>query len=726
MPLDNQLAALDSNKEPGGATGDAAPESQAKDDATSLDTVDKVEARKPLAQVDKTLADKLQRWASPQTKNIAEEISDARLSAIGMRVVEEFKIDEDSRHDWLKNAQDAIQLAAQVMDPKTTPWENASNICYPLIGTAAIQFSARAFPAIVAGADVVKGITVGEDDGIPQVDKTSGLTVIDKGGNVQWQVPPGDKRHRADRIGQHMSWQCTEEMPEWEEETDKLLTVLPIVGCEFRKSYFDSDWQRNCSVRVAAEYVVVNYRAKSLDTAPRITEVIKLYPVEIEEMIRAGLFLEHDYNDATTSQDKDNPREFLEQHRRLDLDEDGYPEPYIVIVHKESMKVARIIARFDPEGVHFSRRTNRVQKIDPVQYYTKFDFLKNPDGGIYGVGFGHYLGHMNKAINSSLNQLFDAGTLQNTGGGFIGKGLSMAAGAVKLRLGEWKLVNALGNSVRESIVPLVHPGPSDTIFKLLGLLIQAGEKMASVNEVLTGQQSMANVPATTTLALIEQGLKVFTAIYKRVHTSLKQEFQKLYRLNRIYLEDSAKYRRGSEWRTVTRKDYLDGAGVAPISDPSMVSDMQMLGRAEFLKQFLQDPFFDGMEVRRRMLEAAKISDIDKLLKPNQKPDPAILIKMAELRLKRIQIKAAAVSAMSVGILNLAKADATIATTYLAFVKAQMDAIVTQVGQMGDDDGEAAGAGGPTGPAGGGDGNIGGGLPAMAPPPGDQMAAPVPQ
>lgn len=717
MAIDNQLAA--SAAKPASQGGGAAPEEETAQ-MTSLEVADKKAAREPLTAADQGQADLLIRWAdTSQTKNIADELDEGTLSAIGMRVTEEYEIDKQSRKDWMERAEAAIKLAAQVTEPKTTPWEGSSNVCFPLIGMASIQFSARAYPAIIAGNDVVKGISFGDDLGIAQIDNVTGLPVMSNGTQV-WKVPPGDKRRRADRIGQHMSYQLTEEQPEWAEETDKLLTVLPIVGCEFRKTYFESDFQRNCSVRVAAQHLIINYRAKSLETAPRITEELRLYPVEIEENIRSGIFLPNEYFDTSTNQDRDEPLLFLEQHRRLDLDKDGYPEPYICIVHKESMKVARIVARFEPDGVHYSAKTHRVMKIDPVHYYTKFDFLRNPDGGIYGVGFGHYLGHMNLAINASLNQMFDAGTLQNTGGGWVGKGLSMQAGVLKFKIGEWKQVNALGSSVRDAIVPLVHQGPSPVLFQLLGLLIQAGEKMASVNEVLTGQQSMANVPATTTLALIEQGLKVFTAVYKRVHASLGSEYKKLYRLNGIYLDQDASFRRGSEWQQISRKDYLEGAGVAPISDPSMVSDMQMLARAEFLKQFLNDPYVNRKEILTRMFTAARIADIDRLLDLDPQTDPLLAIKLAELRLKKIQIKGEAIKDMAQGIFYLARSDALMANTYMGWIKSQYEMMQQEVESIGNDDPTAGKQNPYTGDqsaAPGGAGGVGGGLPAMAPAPG---------
>ena len=370
-----------------------------------------------------------------------------------------------------------------------------------------------------------------------------------------------------------------------------------------------------------------------------------------------------------------------------------------------------------------------VAKIQPVHFYTKYDFLKNPDGGIYGVGFGHYLGHINISINTSLNMMFDAGHLQNTGGGFVGKSLSMHSGQLKFKLGEWKVVNALGQSIRDAIVPLQWAGPSQVLFNLLGMLIQAGEKMASVNEVLTGEQSNANEPAATTLARIEQGLKVFTSIYKRVHKSLKNEFDKLYRLNRIYLDNQTSYKRGEEWRQITRADYRMGSGVEPISDPAMVSDMQQLARAEMLKEWKDDPLCDGIEIRRRIFTSAKMTDIDRILKPNPPPNPAALLKAAEIKVKeeeartrRIVGKAQSVAHYAAAIKSLADADATAAGTMMQWVTTQLDILRTQIEALDDD----VSLGSEAAPAAPGPRSIGGPVPGMEAAPGDLGAAPVPQ
>ncbi|MDO8533524.1 MAG: hypothetical protein Q7S17_02120, partial [Xanthobacteraceae bacterium] len=360
---------------------------------------------------DKDLLGKLRRWSDPlTTKNIADEIDAAVLAKIGDRVLRDFKIDDLSRKDWLTKSEDAIKLAMQVAEEKTTPWPNASNVVFPLMTVAAIQFNARSYPAIVMGRNVVKGVVIGRDDGDPVVDPQSGQQAIDpQTQRPQWKTPPGEKRRRAKRVADHMSYQFVEEQPEWEEDTDKLLIILPIVGCCFRKTYFAPELGRNASSLVNPKRLVVNYWAKSMETAPRITEIVEFYPNEVEEKIRAGLFLNLNYKVmGSTTTDDDAPIEFLEQHRLWDLDGDGYEEPYIVTAHKTSGKVARIVAAYEAEGIIFSNETQEVARIRREHYYTKYDFIPNPDGGFYGLGFGQLLGPINDAVNTVINMLIDA------------------------------------------------------------------------------------------------------------------------------------------------------------------------------------------------------------------------------------------------------------------------------------------------------------------------------
>lgn len=642
----------------------------------------------------------LTRWID--MPNIADELDDVTLSAIGQRVKREYDIDVRSRSEWLERTKEALNLAMQIAQEKTYPWPKAANVIYPLMTSAAMQFAARAYPAIVNGRNIVKGVVIGDD---------SGVTVPGPDGQPQQITPPGMKRVRANRVGEHMSWQLLDEMPEWEEDTDTLLHVLPIAGCMFRKSYFDPTRGRNMSCTVSPLYVVINYRAKSVELAPRVTEEISFYPLEIIEMERFGLFKAIRYTSSpNTDGDTDAAQQFLEQHRWWDLDEDGYPEPYIITVHKDTAQVVRIRARYEADGVMFSR-DGQVKKIVPLQYYTKYDFLPNLEGGIYGLGFGQLLKPINEAVNTSLNQLIDAGHLANTGGGFIGKGLSMSTGAVRFSPGEYKMVNVAGSVVKDNIVPLQFPGPSMVLFQLLGLMIDAGKDIAAVKDVLTGDQQQHNVPATTTLALIEQGLKVFTGIYKRVHRSLKEELNKLYRLNSIYLPQETMYRKGDDWKSISQDDYKQGNGVEPVSDPTMVSDLQKLGQAQFLMQFGQDPMFNQMELRRRILDAASIEHVEMLLQPPP-PPPQLVIKGMELDIKAAREKAAELKDLAQAILFFAQADQAVGGMHLQYVQAQLEAWKAQF--------EAANAPNQTAPGQAGPSPMSG--PAL-PPPGPSPVAP---
>src|SRR5262245_618361 len=418
-----------------------------------------------------------------------------------------------------------------------------------------------------------------------------------------------------------MSWQCLTQMKEWEDEVDKLLHVLPIVGTVFKKTYNDPKHRRNFGLMVRAENLVINYRAKSMELAPRISEELSLYPQEIESNIRAGLFINQTYPaENTETNDEDAPRKFIEQHRWLDLDDDGFREPYIVTVHKQSQKVARIVARFEIDGIE-ANDSGKILHIEAEHYYVKYDFLPSMDGGIYGTGLGRLLRPINKAVNTTLNMMIDTGHLNVVASGFIGKGLSMHTGSVRFKPGEWKTLNVPGNTIKEAMVQLQFPEPSQVLFALLGLLIQAGEKIGSIKDVLTGDMSTVQLQPTTLLALIEQGLKVFTGIFKRIRRAMKVEYQRYYDLNRDHLPDDAEYQEGDEWKEITRGDYAKGAGVEPIADENMVSDAQRLARAQLLHEYKDDPLCNPLEIRRRIFAAANVEEIDKIIPEQMPPQP---------------------------------------------------------------------------------------------------------
>lgn len=574
--------------------------------------------------------------------NIADELDAETLGSIGQECLRGYELDKASRSEWERQTKAAMDLALQVAEKKSWPWPNAANVKYPLITTAAIQFAARAYPAIIPGADVVKGAVNGRDE-------------------------DGSKLDRARRIGQHMSYQLLEEMEEWEEDTDKLLLQMAIVGCAFRKTYYDSTLGRNVSELAPAKHVVFDH-ATPFRKLRRISHELFLCKNDVLEKVRGDVWrdIELGMADGASSDDEDGTYEFIEQHSWYDLDEDGYKEPYSITFRKESGEVVRVVARYDQDGVQINAR-QEVARIKQVEYWTKYGFMPNPDGGSYDIGLGILLNPINETINTVLNQLLDAGTVANTGGGFIGKGLRMKAGPMRFSPGEYKPVDAQGSAIRDNIVPLQFPDPSPVLFNLLGLLIEAGKDIANVKDVLSGEQNQSNVPATTTLALIEQGLKVFTAIYKRVHRSLKQEFRKLYRLNKLYLPPESYFRFHDMPVQILLEDYAgDETDITPVSDPHLVTDAQVMAKAQALMNFNGDPHINQMEIRKRFLIAIKEENIEALLQepppPPQDPKVAeimgnLQIKAAEMEAKIEKMKAETIDTQAAAVLKVAQAEA---------------------------------------------------------------------
>jgi len=462
--------------------------------------------------------------------------------------------------------------------------------------------------------------------------------------------PGGKKAAMADRVSKHMSYQVLEEMEEWEEDMDRMLVMLPCTGTEFKKTYYDPMKGRNVSEHVLARDLVVSYWAKSLESAARKTHVLSLSPNEIRERVLGGTYLDQELKRSRSTpdnlrlvsdqvqglsaptDDEDAPFEILECHTWLDLDEDDYKEPYIVTVDKESRKVLRITARFDQEGVKYGKK-NKILRIEPVEYFTKFSFIPSIDGGFYDFGWGHLLGPINETVNTTINQLLDAGTLSNLQSGFLSRGIRLRGGEAKFKPGEWKFVDSTGDDLRKGIFPMPVREPSNVLFQLLGTMTTAGERLSNVVDILMGENPGQNQPATTTMAVIEQGLKVFTAVYKRLFRSLKVEFRRLYRLNRIYLPQEAYFRvldmQQGDMVAIGQTDYQgDPTDIQPAADPNMVSEMQRLVRAQALVTSLeQGSPANPIEIWTRFYEALRIENVDTLMPkemPPPPPDPKLI------------------------------------------------------------------------------------------------------
>jgi chaperonin GroES len=608
--------------------------------------------------------------AAIQSPNIAEDLSPALLATIGDKVLEEYKIDEESRRKegWDERYQTAMDLAMLVAKQKSFPWPGASNVKHPLLATAAIQFNARAYGALIDGPIPVKGSVKGSDRGIPQMGPDGQPQMDPQSGEPVWQVKPGAKRERADRIGAHMSYQIMEEMPGWEEDTDRLLIQNPIVGCSFRKSWFDPMKGCNRTEMVTAKDFVVNYWTKDLETCPRGTHVLTFYPHEVTERIRAKTWLDVDLGrPAEAANDDQAPYTFYEQFRLIDLDEDEYPEPYIVTVEKESGQVVRIVARFDERGVYGpdGKRAEiersqvpgqppivkywpeTIARIEPERSFTKWPFIPAMDGSYYDIGFGMLLGSTVNSVNTVLNQLFDAGTLSNLGGGFIGEGISIKSGNMTRRPGEWKKA-AVGNggSLRENVVPFPTQDPSRVLLELLVFLIDGAKDLTATQDILGGDAGKGTLPVGTVSALIEQGLKTFTAIVKRLHRAFKDELGILYRLNARYLEPEAYFTFQDEEGVVAQDDYkLGDCDVVPVSDPNMATDMQRTTKAQATMEIAKEAGGDMRVAGLRALEAFRVDAPEEIFPKPQGPppeDPALVKAKADAEMddRRTQIEAA--------------------------------------------------------------------------------------
>ena len=550
------------------------------------------------------------------SSNIAEELSDEELSEIGSFVFDGYKVDKKSRAAWEESVEQWTKLALQHSEKRNYPWPKAANTKFPVLSTAAMQFAARAYPALVPpNGQLVNTKVIGAD-------------------------PDGEKLKRASRVSKHMSYQLMVEMEDWEEEMDKMLVILPIVGTCFKKTYWDSNKQRNCSSLVLPQDLVVNYWAKTLETAERKTEIIEMSSRVLKERQLSGTYLDIELPEPSLTPimqdsegggsggltppvkaDETTPYRILEQHTYYDLDGDGYAEPYVITIEETSKKVLRMVRRFEESGIVYDEEKKNIIRIEPTEYYTKFPFIPNPDGGFYDVGFGLLLGSINETINTSLNQLIDAGTLSNLQSGFISKSLRMKMGEMRFQPGEWKAVNATGDALKNGVLPLPVREPSAVVLNLMQMLVGSSKELASVAEIFVGKMPGQNTPATTTMASIDQGMKLFTAIYKRIYRALQKEYTKLYRLNAIYLEPQKEIAVLDE--PIQKTDYeTTSFDIMPAADPTAFSQTQKLMKAQGLAEMLPLGTLNPMKVTERILDAQEQPNWQELIMPPQPKGPS--------------------------------------------------------------------------------------------------------
>jgi len=556
--------------------------------------------------------------------NLAEMVDN--IDGIGAAAVEEYLEDiQDKRYVAKQKCWEEGQKLVQMNeDNKDFPFSNAANIKYPLLTNAAVQFSSRAYPSIVQGNSVVRPKLVGEDPFVEQKreieaqaeqlknaqmpeDQKQALASQIMAQAAQLDAEIGKKVRRAEDVSTFINWQIFNEIVEWEEDTDKLLLRLPLYGTMFRCVHYSQSKRRIVTELLGPDELVVPCDTASIRAAARITKVFKLNPRMITERIRSGMYVDRELD--LDDDQAEEPEEFIEQCRYIDLDGDGYKEPYLVTVHVASSRVMRLAPNFRMEDV-YENEDGDISRIKPVQYYVKYSFIPSTDKCFYDIGFFDILLPVNKVVNTTLNMLMDAGTLQNAGGGFISRDLGLRKkGPITFSPGEYKSVANPGEDIRKSVFTMPFNGPSPTLFQLLGFMVDAGRDIGNLKEVLEGQTER-EMTATTTMALIEQGLKVFSGIYKRIHRSLSEEL-KLIRFwnyeirNPLYAEVLDK--------RLDAEDFSDDdLDFVPVSDPSVTTDMQKAARVDFVKEWVNDPYFDQWKLRQRIWEGANMEGIDEL------------------------------------------------------------------------------------------------------------------
>jgi len=545
------------------------------------------------------------------SQNIADDLGMDRLQNISGKCLAGIGEDMTTQAKWMKEVEDALKLSKLHSEPKSTPLPQSANIKYPLIRNACDQFAARTYPELIQDGKIVKTEISGKTN--PMIDMI------------------------AYGVATHMSYQLLGADSSWEAGMDRLLNVLPNIGFVCKKTYYDQAEKKNISdVCYYKDLILRNDPSVlCLNDLRRITHVLHVHPNDLVTNSRAGLYSADVVNEILNlySDGRINPScDLYECHTFIDLDEDGYEEPYIVTIHKDTNKVLRIIARFEADDIELNEK-KEVLRIKPCQYFTDYHFLPSVDGSFMSAGFGTMMLHLNETINTILNQLIDAGTLANMQTGIIDSRIKLMGGQMMVDPGQWTRAKGVtGQNLKDGFLPINYKEPSSVLFQLLGLLLQAGKELTSSTDAMQGLQNTTNVPATSMLAMIEQGMKLFSAIQRRLYRSLKDEYQKIYKLNGKHLDEEEYITiLGPEFEALPNIYKTKAIKVIPIADPNLSSDAQRLSQAQVVMGVANQPnsLINQYEAQKRMLEAAKVANIDALLPEEaamqpKAPDPKLL------------------------------------------------------------------------------------------------------
>ena len=544
--------------------------------------------------------------------NLAEEIPDRELSRIAGELLDEYDANKASRQEWEDAYKDGLELLGFTYEERTQPFKGASGVTHPLLAEAATQFQAQAFNELLPASGPVRTLVMGAET--------------------------NEKVAQAQRVKTFMNYYVTNVMEEYTPDMDQMLFYLPLAGSTFKKTYYDETRGRAVSKFVPVENLVVPYETADLETCPNITQVVRMPLNDLRKRQYAGTYLDvevlpaqKELNEIESALDRieglepsqiDYDCTILECH--VDLDLEGYEEvdedgeatgirvPYVVTLSLDNGQILSIRRNY--------REDDELKK--KIQYFTHFKFL--PGFGFYGLGLIHTIGGLSRTATSALRQLIDAGTLSNLPAGFKARGLRIRDDDEPLQPGEFRDVDAPGGAIRDSLMPLPFKGPDQTLFNLLGFVVQAGQRFATITDLKVGDGNQ-QAPVGTTIAMMEQGTRVMSAVHKRLHYAMRQEFKILARVMSESLPQEYPYSVPGGDEKIMAKDFDDRVDVIPVSNPNAFSQSQRIMLAQTKLQLAsQAPEIHNMhEVFRDMYEALGVTDVDRLMKatPAETPEP---------------------------------------------------------------------------------------------------------
>ena len=552
--------------------------------------------------------------------NLADYISDSALAAMAGDLIGDFESDIASRKDWIQTYVDGLELLGLKIEERTEPWEGACGVYHPLLSEAVVKFQSETIMETFPAAGPVKTQIIGKE------------------------TP--EKKDAADRVQADMNYQLTDVMQEYRPEHERLLWGLGIAGNAFKKVYYDPSLQRQVAMYVPAEDIVVPYGASSIESAERVTHVMRKTENDLRKLQHSGFYRDIDLGTPDNVLDEvekkiaeklgfrassDDRYKVLEMHVELDLEgfehegEDGEPTgialPYVVTVEKGSGSVLAIRRNWNPDDETHKKR----------QHFVHYGYI--PGFGFYCFGLIHLIGAFAKSGTSILRQLVDAGSLSNLPGGFKTRGLRVKGDDTPIAPGEFRDVDVPSGTMKDNIMPLPYKEPSMVLAGLLDKIVDEGRRFASAADLKVADMS-GNTPVGTTLAILERTLKVMTAVQARVHYSMKQEFRLLKKIIADYTPEDYSYQPAEGTRFAKRSDY-DDVDVIPVSDPNAATMSQKIMQYQAALQLAQSApqLYNLPLLHRQMLDVLGIKDAKKLvpLPDDQKPKDPITENMNALK-----------------------------------------------------------------------------------------------